>query len=96
MPDFDADPDRYEVLEWELDRGDAIVFGAEIVHGATANTSATRRRAAVSVRYVGDDARWDPRPGTDPIVTADQVCVTPGDAPLDDRWFPEVWRSADT
>ena len=93
MPDFDARPDRYEVLEWEMAPGDAIVFGAETVHGSTVNVNSERRRAAVSVRYVGDDARWDPRPGTDPIVTADKVSIAPGEPPHDDTWFPEVWRA---
>lgn len=94
MPDFDAAPDRYQILAWDMEPGDAIVFGAETVHGAASNANTERRRAAVSVRYVGDDARWDPRPGTDPIVTQDKVSIAPGDPPFDDTWFPEVWREA--
>lgn len=93
MPDFAAEPERYEVLEWDMQPGDAIVFGAEAVHGSAPNTDSGRRRAAISIRYVGDDARWDPRPGTDPIVTAEQVSIAPGESPLDDTWFPEVWRA---
>ena len=94
MPDFEAEPERYEILEWDMAAGDAIVFGAEAVHGSAPNTDKDQRRAAISVRYVGDDARWDPRAGTDPIVTADQVSIAPGDPPDDDTWFPEVWRAA--
>ena len=71
----------------------AIVVGAESVHGAQANSDASQRRAAISVRYVGDDARWDPRSGTDPIVTQEMVSIKPGDPPMDDTWFPEVWRA---
>ena len=37
--------------------GDAIVFGAEIVHGAKQNKDTSRRRAALSIRHIGDDAR---------------------------------------
>ncbi|HNP35960.1 MAG TPA: phytanoyl-CoA dioxygenase family protein [Woeseiaceae bacterium] len=94
MPDFDAETDRYEILSWDMQAGDAIVFGAETVHGAASNTGSAERRAAISIRYVGDDARWDPRPGTDPIVTQDKVSTQPGDAPRDDTWFPEVWHAA--
>ena len=93
MPDFDAASDDYEILEWDMQPGDAIVFGAEAVHGSAPNFDADKRRAAISVRYVGDDARWDPRPGTDPIVTQDKVSIAPGDHPRDDTWFPEVWRA---
>lgn len=95
MPDFDARTDEYDVLEWDMAPGDAVVFGAEAVHGSTRNADDQQRRAAISVRYVGDDARWDPRPGTDPIVTADQVSLSPGDPPMDEQWFPLVWQAAE-
>ena len=77
MPDFDARPDEYKTLSWAMQPGDAIVFGAEAVHGSAPNDDQRQRRAAISVRYVGDDARWDPRPGTDPIVTEEQVRYRP-------------------
>ncbi len=91
MPDFDASPQDYAFLDWVMEPGDAIVFGADVVHGAKANTASESGRMALSVRYVGDDARWDPRPGTDPIVSADQVSIKAGDAPLDDTWFPVAY-----
>ena len=93
IPDIDAAPDDYELLCWDMQPGDAIVFGAEVVHGAKENNDTSRRRAALSIRYVGDDARWDPREGTDPIVTQERVAIKPGDPPHDDRWFPRVWSA---
>jgi ectoine hydroxylase-related dioxygenase (phytanoyl-CoA dioxygenase family) len=93
MPDYDANPDDYEILCWDVEPGDVIVFGAEIVHGAAENNNLTERRAALSVRYIGDDARWDPRPGTDPMVNEDMVSIGPGDPPHDDEYFPKVWNS---
>jgi ectoine hydroxylase-related dioxygenase (phytanoyl-CoA dioxygenase family) len=94
MPDFDAPSAAYEILSWAVEPGDALVFSADAVHGALANNDAEHRRAALSVRYVGDDAIWDPRPGTDPIVTEAQVSVAPGELAHDDRWFPVVWPDA--
>ena len=93
MPDFDAPSGDYDILSWDMQPGDAIVFGAEAVHGSAANDDRRERRAAISIRYLGDDARWDPRPGTDPIVTQEQVAIAPGDAPVDDNWFPPVWQA---
>lgn len=93
MPDFDAPNSEYDVLTWDMQPGDAIVFGASAVHSAAGNADPEHKRAAVSVRYVGDDARWDPRPGTDPIVTQDKVSINPGDPPTDDKWFPQVYFS---
>ena len=33
-PDFDADPDRWRVLAWDLEPGDAVFFDMLSVHGA--------------------------------------------------------------
>lgn len=93
MPDFDAERTEYEFLCWDVQPGDAIVFGAEVVHGAAENKDVSQRRAALSIRYVGDDARWDPRPGTDPIVKAEDTAVMPGEPPLDEKIFPLAWQS---
>jgi ectoine hydroxylase-related dioxygenase (phytanoyl-CoA dioxygenase family) len=62
VPDPDADPDRYQVLEWEMEPGDAVAFDFKTLHGARGNLSATRRRA-FSLRLLGDDARYVTRPG---------------------------------
>jgi len=51
----------------------------------------TRRRVALSTRWLGDDARWDPRPGTARIVTHDTVALSPGELARDERAFPLVW-----
>lgn len=90
IPDIDAAPQDYEVLCWDMQPGDAIVFSAEIVHGARENTD-TSRRAALSIRYIGDDARWYPTEGTDPIVTPERVGINPGEPPHNEQWFPLVW-----
>jgi len=93
IPDIDAAPDDYDVLCWDMQPGDAIVFGAEVVHGARENKDTSRRRAALSIRYIGDDATWDPSEGTDPIVTQERVGVQPGELPRNDEWFPQVWSA---
>ena len=93
IPDIDAAPDDFEILCWDMQPGDAIVFGAEVVHGAKENKDKSQRRAAVSIRYIGDDVTWDPREGTDPIVNQDRVGVVPGDPPRNEEWFPKVWSA---
>lgn len=93
IPDIDAAPDDYEILCWDVQPGDAVVFGAEVIHGAKQNTNNANMRAALSIRYVGDDAKWDPRKGTDPIVTPERVGVNPGESPRNDEWFPRVWAA---
>jgi len=62
VPDPDADPDQMRVLEWPMQPGDVVLFDYRTVHGARGNATASRRRA-VSLRWVGDDARYVARPG---------------------------------
>jgi ectoine hydroxylase-related dioxygenase (phytanoyl-CoA dioxygenase family) len=95
MPDIDAASDDYEILCWDVQPGDAIVFSAEVVHGAKKNTDTSLRRAALSIRYIGDDVRWNPKEGTDPIVTPERVGVSQGEAPRNEKWFPLVWSAGE-
>jgi ectoine hydroxylase-related dioxygenase (phytanoyl-CoA dioxygenase family) len=62
VPDPDAEPGKFDVLEWKMQPGDAVAFHYRSVHGARGNLSKTRRRA-FSMRVVGDDARYVTRPG---------------------------------
>lgn len=62
VPNPDADPLEFKVLEWPMQPGDAVAFHYKTLHGARGNTSAQRRRA-FSLRLLGDDARYVERPG---------------------------------
>jgi ectoine hydroxylase-related dioxygenase (phytanoyl-CoA dioxygenase family) len=62
VPDPDAEPGKFEVLEWAMEPGDAVAFHYRTVHGARGNLS-SRRRRAFSVRVLGDDARYVSRAG---------------------------------
>jgi ectoine hydroxylase-related dioxygenase (phytanoyl-CoA dioxygenase family) len=65
------------------------------VHGAAGNTSSDKRRRALAVRYTGDDARYDPRPGTFMEMESVRANVpAPGVAkgePMGGALFPRVW-----
>jgi len=89
VPDPDREPDQYRVLEWPMRPGDAIAFHYRTVHGARGNLS-TRRRRALSLRWVGDDARYVSRPGrTSPPFPGHGM--TDGER-LREDWFPTVWK----
>jgi len=88
-PDFEAEPDRYEILGFEVEPGDALLFDYRTVHRSGPNRG-TGRRAAISWRWLGDDAFWAPKPGADPIVTADDTVLEPGDLITDDEVFPVI------
>ncbi|WP_051170263.1 phytanoyl-CoA dioxygenase family protein [Sphingomonas sp. YL-JM2C] len=58
LPDIEGERDRYAFLQWDLEPGDVIVHDVGVLHGAGANARQDRSRRALSLRYVGDDARW--------------------------------------
>lgn len=90
-PDIEADRDSFDIISYELQPGDALIFSAWTLHGAPGNKSASQDRLAFSTRWLGDDAIWDPRPGTDPSVNASEVRVQPGQYPNDNAIFPEFY-----
>lgn len=90
VPEVDELREQFEILGWEVEPGDAVAFSFKVLHGAPANVSPTRRRV-ISVRWVGDDARFADRPGTTSPAFPDLQFV-PG-TPFDGEEFPVIYRS---
>ncbi len=67
LPDFDAERDQYQILCWEMDPGDVMIFDSMTVHGATANTSPAVRRG-YAVRYTDDDMTYRSDAIINPII----------------------------
>ena len=88
VPDPDADPDQFKVLEWAMEPGDAVLFDFRTVHGARGNATGRARRA-VSLRWVGDDARYGARPGrTSPPFPGHGMVAGQR---LREDWFPVIF-----
>ena len=93
IPDFWRDNEGLELLSWDTEPGDVIVFGGDILHAAGVNQATSGRRVAISTRFLGNDAIWDPRVGTDPIITQDHVSINSGDYAIrDELAFPIAWQ----
>ena len=90
VPDPDREADL-KVLEWALDPGDAVLFDFRTVHGARGNAASSRRRV-LSLRWVGDDARFAERPGrTSPPYPGHDMRAGQR---LREDWFPVVWAES--
>ncbi len=91
LPDFAADPDRFPVIGWELEPGDAVFFNMVIVHGSGGVSGANRRRV-LSVRFLGDDMVHAPRSWTTSPPFPD-LGLEPG-AEMDHPLFPILWSAS--
>ena len=92
LPDIEARRGDFEILSWDLEPGDGVVFSAPTLHAAAGNATAARRRRALSTRWTGDDARFVRRKKM--ITLIHDLGLKPGDV-LDSDLFPVVWRRAD-
>jgi len=95
LPDFEATRDQYEILQWDVAPGDVILHHPLTVHYASGNASPTDRRRGLALRYLGDDAEFDGRPGTF-VENKKVMTLLPGfDMKDGDKFaephFPRVW-----
>lgn len=92
VPDIEANRAAFDVVGWDVEPGDALIFSAWTLHGARGNASSDQRRAALSTRWLGDNAIWQPHKGADPTVQQKDVSVQPSEPPHDDNVFPLIWQ----
>ena len=86
LPDYDAEPPE-RVLSWALEPGDAVFFHFAAVHGSAGTVE---RRRVLSLRYIGDDIRFAPRPWrtSPPFVGLDDELAA--GAPMHGSRFPSL------
>lgn len=86
--DFEAERDRYDIMSWDMQPGDAVAFHAMSVHGARGNVANVPRRG-YAVRFVGRDAYYE-FSETDEGGFLENPELNSGD-PLDSELFPVVY-----
>ena len=89
VPEIEADRSKFPIIAWDLAPGDAVAFSMLTLHCAAG--SATLRRA-FSLRLVGDDVTYAPRPHrTSPPFPGLDDELAAG-APLAAPRFPVIWQ----
>lgn len=87
-PDFSELRSEHELLGWDMEPGDVLVFGPTVSHGSAGNASNERDRRALAFRYSGDDVVFAPRHATMPLLW--DHGLEQGDR-LSGPLFPQVW-----
>ncbi len=65
FPDIESNRERYEIVRWEMEPGDCLVFHGMTIHGGSGDLPSTLGRRAISVQWLGDDARFRDMQGLD-------------------------------
>ena len=86
-PDINHHRDQYDLVNWDMEPGDVLMFHPLILHGSDGNSSATLRRRALSTRWLGDDVVYAPAKARMPLPP--DHGLLPGDR-LGGRFFPKV------
>lgn len=90
IPDIEADRDKFDIRQFDLEPGDAIFFDFLSVHGAPGFPFSGRRRV-LSLRYLSAQAKHAPRAWrTSPPFDGLDAELAPGTV-MDHPLFPIVW-----
>lgn len=87
IPDINANPAKYELLDWDMAPGDILMFHPLTLHGSYGNHHRTRRRRALALRWTGDDVVWAPAPTRMPVYYSHESRVG---GPLCGASFPRL------
>jgi ectoine hydroxylase-related dioxygenase (phytanoyl-CoA dioxygenase family) len=93
VPDIDADREKFNIIGWALEPGDAVAFQYTTLHGAPANNSRAEQRRAFSLRVVGEDAVFHREDGKVTSPPFRDVRLKSGD-PLAGAEFPVLYGGA--
>jgi ectoine hydroxylase-related dioxygenase (phytanoyl-CoA dioxygenase family) len=93
IPDVEANREKYDILSWDMDLGDCIVFHFKTLHSGKGNPDSSTRRRAFSSRWIGDDAVFAERPGETSPPFPELSHYKQGDS-LHHSLFPVCWEKA--
>jgi len=62
LPDVEAERDKWNISGWATEPGDIVLFHPSVLHGGGAPGDTGRRRT-LTLRFFGEDAAYESRPG---------------------------------
>lgn len=86
-PDINNNRDQYDLINWDMEPGDVVIFSPLTMHGSSGNYTMDKPRRALSTRWAAPTVRYAPTPSTMPMIYRHDL--KPGD-PLSGRLFPRV------
>jgi ectoine hydroxylase-related dioxygenase (phytanoyl-CoA dioxygenase family) len=93
FPDIDGNRDDYDILSWDMQPGDCVVFNARMIHGGSGQLAGDQSLSVFNTKWLGDDVRVAFRScGMDPDHTGimTKYGLKDGDRISTDL-YPEIW-----
>ena len=93
FPDINANPERFGVVNWEMQPGDCIAFNGRTMHGGSGKLDNESNLRVFTTKWLGDDARIKFRNyGMDPDFSSLMIKkgLKSGDRP-DTDMYPQIW-----
>jgi len=94
LPDIEACRDSFDIIGWDYEPGDVLLFHGHIIHGARGDVTSTTPRRAQATMWAGNDVHYQHRPGQvipDPLALYD---FKPNSGDLLKQFpsvFPLIW-----
>ncbi|ADO73868.1 phytanoyl-CoA dioxygenase family protein [Stigmatella aurantiaca] len=92
LPDIHNARDRFPIVGWELEPGDAVFFHFLTLH-ASAGVEGPSRRRVLSLRFLGDDIVHAPRPWRTSPPFPGLESELPAGSAMNHPLFPVLWRA---
>ena len=95
-PDVERYRDSFEILSWDVEPGDAVVFQGNMLHGADGHPGYDRLRRAFATMMGGPNLRYHAPKGKAFPVPGLRGAIIPHGAPIGayESAFPVCWRAA--
>ena len=89
LPDIEAQRDQHQILAWDLEPGDCIVFDARVIHANQGNRAGVPAER-LALRFGAEDITFAPNKFPW-VVVDDNYHDLKDKAPLGGENFPLVW-----
>ena len=93
-PDIDADPDAFDIIDFDLDLGDCLYFDMRTLHGSLAKVTPTESVHRYTLRMTAEDGviRYRGDWAKEERAMFEAAGYKDGD-PIDGHFFPRLWPS---
>jgi len=96
VPDVAAHRGSFDILSWDVEPGDVVVFNGNVLHGAQGRENHAHPRRALAVMWGGPDLRYHrPAGPAMPLPRLAEASGIPHGAPIGDHpeVFPVGWKA---